>query len=86
MILLDEQVMEDKIYDLVAKKFRVKKAELTKTTFFVRDLRADSLDMLELMLVISESFNVRINPCEIPSLHTLGQLIEMIAQLQKKIS
>ncbi|MBI4243538.1 MAG: acyl carrier protein [Planctomycetes bacterium] len=52
--------IETKIIDIVAKKLDIEKDKIKKTSHFINDLGADSLDTVELIMEIEDAFNINI--------------------------
>jgi acyl carrier protein len=53
-------VIEEKVKEIIAKQLGVNPSEVTPEASFVEDLGADSLDIVELIMVFEESFNIEI--------------------------
>jgi acyl carrier protein len=51
-----EQEIESKVIDIVAEQMGADKAKITRTTSFVEDLNADSLDTVELVMEFEDEF------------------------------
>jgi|ERR1700679_1067558 acyl carrier protein len=74
--------IEERAKRIVSTILYVKEAKLTRSTSFVDDLGADSLDTVELMMAFEEEFNGEIKR-EIPDsdyekLQTLGEVVDYI--------
>lgn len=46
---------------------------------FVEDLRADSLDMMEIVMKIEDEFDIEIQDEDVENIKTVGQAIEYVA-------
>lgn len=51
----------EKVYDLIAKNFRVDRDKVKPDASFVDDLNADSLDVVELFIDIEDEFGLDID-------------------------
>ncbi len=52
--------------------------EITENSDLFKDLEADSLDAVELMMVIEETFEVTVPDEELPNLHTVSDIVSYI--------
>lgn len=58
------------------------KGELEEKTEFLKDLNADSLDLLSIVMAVEDTFKIRIPDEDLPQLRTLGDALEYV--LKKK--
>lgn len=72
--------MFEKICDLLAEKFDADVSTMTMDTTIKEDLKADSLDVVELMMDLEESFGVTISDEEAVKLSTIGDIIKYIEE------
>lgn len=70
--------MFEKIADIIAKQLRSDSEEITEDTNIMEDLGADSLDVVEILMAIEESFGVSVSDDEIPNLKTVRDLVEYV--------
>lgn len=70
--------MFDQISDIIAKQLRAENDEITEETNIMEDLGADSLDIVEILMAIEETFGVSISDEEIPNLKTVRDLVEYV--------
>ncbi len=71
--------IEEKVIDIIAEKLKVDKGEITPDKSFTRDLGADSLDTVELVMEFEESFEIdEIPEEEAEQIKTVGDAIEYI--------
>ena len=68
----------EKIKEMLAEQLEVDKSELTMDTNMAKDLEADSLDVVELLMAIEDEFGVEIPEEEIENIKTIGDLTEYI--------
>ncbi len=69
----------EKIRELICDQFDVDPEKITTDTNFLQDLSADSLDFVELVMNIEESFDLpEISEEEIRSIQTVGDLVEYV--------
>ena len=71
--------IEEKVIEIVADKLKVSKDEVTPEKSFTRDLGADSLDTVELVMEFEEAFDIdEIPEEEAEKIGTVGDAIEYI--------
>ena len=68
----------DKIKELLAEQLDADIDEMTMDTDIAKDLGADSLDVVELLMSIEDEFSVEIPDEEIENIKTIGELVEYI--------
>lgn len=69
----DNSVMEfEKLCKIIARVLSVDEREITRTTTFVNDLGADSLDVAQIILEVKEEFMVDIKEEQIKDIVTVG--------------
>jgi len=69
---------------LIAEKLGVNPSEVTLDASFTNDLGADSLDTVELMLDFEKKFNIAIPDDQQEKITTVGDVIRLIEEEQKK--
>ena len=70
----------EKLCKIVAEQFGVSESELTMDTNFIEDLDADSLDLVEVMMNVEETFHIdEIVEEELQSLNTVGDVVNYIS-------
>ncbi len=75
---MEEQEIETKVIDIVAEQMGVDRGEINRSTHFVNDLNADSLDTVELVMEFEDVFETSIPDEEAEKITTVGQAIEYI--------
>jgi acyl carrier protein len=68
----------DKIKSILAEQLDVDVEELTLETDIAKDLNADSLDVVEILMSLEDEFSVEIPDEEIENIKTIGDLAEYI--------
>lgn len=76
------QEIEDKVISIVSEQMEINKAEITREVSFINDLNADSLDIVELVMELEDSFETQIPDEEAEKIKTVGQAIDYIAAHQ----
>lgn len=77
--MTDEEIQE-KVYDIFAKEARLDREPLTRETVLA-DLNIESLDMVQILFGIEETFEVYVPQEEVENLKTMGDVIDGIKQL-----
>ena len=70
--------IENRVTAIVAEHFGMKEAQITRESNFVKDLGADSLDQIELIMEFEEEFDISILDEDAQKIETVGQAIEYI--------
>ena len=71
--------MKDKIIQLIADQLNIKPEEIKPEREFIKDLKADSLDIVELVMNMEDHFNLQIPDEEAEKLVTVKDAMEYIA-------
>jgi acyl carrier protein len=70
--------IEEKMINIIAEQLSVPKEKVVPAAFFVDDLGADSLDLVELVMAMEEEFNVEIPDEDSEKMKTVGDAINYI--------
>ena len=76
--------IQDKARALIASKMKLDESEVTPEKHLFNDLGADSLDFVELSMLLEREFNVKFSEDETANVKTVGDLYAMIEKYQKK--
>jgi len=74
----------DRITELLAEQLNVDKATLSKDTRIVEDLRADSLDIVEMLIALEDEFGISVPDDDAKDLNTIGKLAEYVESKTQK--
>ena len=73
----------EKIREFVCEQFGVEEDDITMDTSFRSDLNADSLDMVEIMMLLEEEFDVgEIDEEAAAGIETVGDAVNFIQSLE----
>ena len=76
--------IQDKARALIASKMKLDEKEITPEKHLFNDLGADSLDFVELSMMLESEFNVKFSEDEMANAKTVGDLYELIEKYTKK--
>lgn len=68
----------DKIKDIIIEQLDVEEDAVTMEASITEDLGADSLDVVDLVMSIEESFDVEIPDEEVENIKTVGDIVKYI--------
>ena len=70
--------MFEQISEIISKQLKAELEEITPDTNIMEDLGADSLDIVELLMAIEETFGVNVPDEDVPGLKTVKDIIDYI--------
>jgi acyl carrier protein len=77
--------VEERVIEIVCENLGVSKEQVTRSTSFIDDVGADSLDIVELVMELEEEFEITIPDEEAEKIKTVGEAIDYIErELAKK--
>ena len=68
----------DKIQDIIVEQLGVAPEMVTMETNLIKDLEADSLDAVEIILAIEEEFEIEISDEEAETIQTVQDLVNYV--------
>ena len=68
----------EKFKECAVEVLQVPEDKITKDARFAEDLDADSLDLVELVMALEETFDVDVNESELEGIETIGQAYDLI--------
>lgn len=72
--------MLEKLIAIVAEQLHVEETEVKPETDFKEDLRADSLDLFELVMALEEEYDVEIPTEDLEKLTTVQAVLDYLKQ------
>lgn len=72
------EAIEKKVSEIVSDQLGVDESEVNPGASFVDDLGADSLDIVELVMALEESFDIHITDEEAEKISTVQEAIDYI--------
>jgi acyl carrier protein len=74
--------LRQKVKEIIVKKLGVEESQITDEASFTKDLGADSLDTVELIMEFEKEFNVQIEDSQAEKIQTVGDVINFLASKQ----
>ncbi|MCS7011138.1 MAG: acyl carrier protein [Anaerolineales bacterium] len=74
----------EQVRDIIVDLLGVAPEEVTPEARFREDLKADSLDLVELIMTFEEKFGVQISDEDAQKITTVGQAVEYVSQFLKE--
>ncbi|MFY8161783.1 MAG: acyl carrier protein [Candidatus Kapaibacteriota bacterium] len=71
-----------KVVDIIVNKLGVEESQVTDEASFTKDLGADSLDTVELIMEFEKEFNLTIDESDADKIQTVGSVV---GYLQEKL-
>lgn len=76
--------VEERVYAIVSEQLQVPREEVARESAFVDDLKADSLDVVELVMELEDEFEVNIPDDDYDKIRTVGDAIDYIEERMDK--
>ena len=70
--------IEEKVIGIVSDQLDSPKEEISRPSAFVDDLKADSLDIVELVMALEDEFDIKIPDEDYDKIATVGDVIQYI--------
>jgi len=74
----------EKVREIIVERLKVDPAEVTPDAAFVEDLRADSLDIVEMVMKLEETFDISIPDEDVEKIRTVGDAVAYIERRLKE--
>ena len=75
--------IQDKTRALISSKMKLAESEVTEDKNLFNDLGADSLDFVELSMLLEREFNVKFTEADTAAVKTVGDLYQLMEQYVK---
>lgn len=76
--------IESRVKKIVSDQLNVKLEDINNEKFFVNDLGADSLDVIELIMALEEEFDIEISDDKAEKINNVQSAIDCINSLKNK--
>jgi len=70
--------LEEKVISIIMEQLDVTREECVVEASFIDDLGADSLDLVELIMEMEETFDVQIADNELEKIRTIGNVLDYL--------
>ena len=77
--IVDSDAAFEKFRECAVEVLQVPAEKITKEAKFAEDLDADSLDLVELVMALEESFDITVEETELEDVTTIGQAFDLIS-------
>lgn len=67
-----------KVTEIIVKKLGVEESQVTETASFTKDLGADSLDTVELIMEFEKEFDIQIEDSDAEKIQTVGEVVKYL--------
>ncbi len=68
----------DKIKDMLEKQLGINKSKITEDSDIIKDIGADSLDIVEFLMDAENEWGITIEEEDVKNLHTIGDVVKYI--------
>ena len=75
---MSDNVTFERLRDIISDTLKVDKEKVTPEASFQDDLKADSLDLVELIMAFEDEYGVEIPDEEAQKIRTVGQALEYV--------
>jgi acyl carrier protein len=77
-MVLEMADFKQKVTDIIVKKLGVEESQITDEANFTKDLGADSLDTVELIMEFEKEFNIAIDDSDAEKIQTVGDVVRYL--------
>ncbi len=71
---------EDRVAGIIAEQLGITREEIVPEASFIDDLGADSLDIVELVMAMEESFDIEIPDDDAEKIQTIGDALSYVKE------
>ena len=75
-----ELIMQDKVIKMIASKLGKKVENITLESKLIDDLGADSLDIVELLMMLEDEYGITIPDQDAMQLSTIGDIVKFLGK------
>ena len=76
--------IEEEVIKIVAEQFKIEESQINRNTKFVDDLKAKSIQIIEMCATMEDQFDIEIDMEEARKNKTVGEAIDYIEKLLKE--
>lgn len=75
--------MFEKVCNMLAEQLKIEADKITPEAEVVKDLGADSLDIVELMMALEDEYGVTLPEGKVESVKTVQDIVDMLEEIEK---
>lgn len=75
--------MFEKVCKMLAEQLKIEIDKITPEAEVVKDLGADSLDLVELMMALEDEYGITLPEAEVESVKTVQDIVTMLEKIEK---
>ena len=75
--------MLEKVSKMLAEQLKIEESKITPEAEVVKDLGADSLDIVELMMALEDEYGVTLPEGKVESVKTVQDIVDMLEEIEK---
>ncbi|TAL69689.1 MAG: acyl carrier protein [Bacteroidetes bacterium] len=75
--------IKSKVVEIIVKKLGVEESQVTDSANFTKDLGADSLDTVELIMEFEKEFEITIEDSDAEKIQTVGDVVKYLDEKKK---
>ena len=72
----------ERVREVIVRELSVPESQVTEDATFDGDLRADSLDVVELVMALEDEFDIEIPEEDAENIHTVGDAVRYLEEKQ----
>lgn len=72
--------MFDKVREIIARQLGIERETISMESRLIDDLKADSLDIVELVMDLEQEFDVEIPDEDLPKVQTVADIVHFLEQ------
>ena len=80
MAFQEVKMVFDKIKEIIIEQLQVEESEITMDTNLMKDLSADSLDAVEIIMAIEDEYGIEIPDEEAETIQTVADLVRFVEE------
>ena len=80
---MSDKPIDQRVKDIIVEQLGVKPDQVVPAAKFIEDLGADSLDTVELVMVLEEEFGIEVPDEQAEKLQSVGDVIKYVEEAQK---
>ena len=80
---MNESEIKDRVIKVISEKLDIELGKISLDASFIEDLKADSLDTVELIMAFEDEFSIEIPDEQAENIKTVGDVVRELAALIK---